>query len=92
MKEWQQELREELQSGLVAYTEDGRETRVELEFDPQAGALDLQWKDADDRQWHLTIPHAMLMAVMDAMAKRLYPTARSKRRTKGTGGGARSGE
>jgi hypothetical protein len=65
---------------------------VELDFDPQAGALGLQWKDSDDQQWRLAIPHAMLMAVMDAMAKRLYPTARSKRRTKGADGGARSKE
>jgi hypothetical protein len=92
MKEWQRELRKELQPGLVARTEDGRETPVELDFDPQAGALRLEWKDAENRQWHLTIPHAMLMAVMEAMAKRLYPTARSKRRTKGAGGGTRSKE
>jgi hypothetical protein len=92
MKEWQKELREELQSRLVADTDDGRETQVEVDFDPQAGALALQWKDAENRQWGMAIPHAMLVAVMDAMAKRLYPTARSKRRTKGTGRGARSRE
>jgi hypothetical protein len=92
MKEWQQELREELRSGLVAHSEDGRETQVESDFDPRDGTLCLEWKDADDQQWHLTIPHTMLMALMDAMAKRLYPTARSKRRTKGAGGAARSKE
>jgi len=80
MKEWQKELREELQSGLVAYSEDGRETHVGLDFDPKDGSLLLEWKDSDDQQWHLTIPHATLMAVMNAMGKRLYPSARRKRR------------
>jgi hypothetical protein len=85
MKEWEKELREELRPGLVARTEDGREILVELDFDRRAGALGLQWKDAESQQWHLSIPHAMLMAVMEAMAKRLYPADRRKRRKNGTG-------
>ena len=92
MKEWQQELREELQSGLVACTEDGRETQVGLDFEVKDGALCLEWKDGENQQWHLTIPHATLMAVASAMAKRLYPTPEPRRRRKSTSGGARSEE
>jgi len=84
MNEWQKALREELRLGLVAYTEDGRETQVRLDFDFKDGTLCLEWEDGDDQQWYLTIPHATLMALMGAMAKRLYPTARPRRRTKGT--------
>ena len=84
MSEWQKELREELGSGLVAYTEDGQEIPVRLDFDSKAGALRLQWEDGENQQWHLIIPHATLMALMDAMAKRLYPSARSRRRKKAT--------
>jgi hypothetical protein len=92
MSEWQKELREELGSGLVAYAEDGRETEVSLDFDSKAGALRLQWEDAESQLWFMTIPHDTLMALMNAMAKRLYPTARSRRRTKGTGKEGRSRE
>ncbi len=49
MREWQQELTEQLQPGLVARTEDGQEAWVESDFDPQAGALGLQWKDLENR-------------------------------------------
>jgi len=84
MSEWQKELREELGSGLVAYTEDGRETQVRLDYDAKDGSLGLEWQDGENQQWHLTIPHATLMALMDAMAKRLYPSARSRRRKKAT--------
>jgi hypothetical protein len=80
MNGWQEELREELRSGLVAYTEDGRETQVRLDFDSKEGTLSVEWKDADDQQWHLTIPYAMLMALTNAMVKRLYPSARRRRR------------
>jgi hypothetical protein len=80
MNEWQDALREELRSGLVAYTEDGRETQVRLDFDSKDGTLCLEWKDGDDRQWYLTIPHATLMALTTAMVKRLYPSARHRRR------------
>jgi hypothetical protein len=80
MKEWQKELREELQSGLVACSEDGRETHVDLGFDVKDGSLLLEWEDGDDQRWDLTIPHTTLMAVMNAMGKRLYPSARRKRR------------
>jgi hypothetical protein len=83
MDDWQEELREELRSGLVAYSEDGRETPVRLGFDSKAGALRLEWEDSESQQWKLTIPHATLMALMDAMAQRLYPSARTRRRTKG---------
>ncbi|HUW97169.1 MAG TPA: hypothetical protein VMW58_15415, partial [Anaerolineae bacterium] len=58
-------------------------TPVRLDFDSKAGALCLEWEDGEDQQWHLTIPHATLMALMDAMAKRLYPSARTRRRAKG---------
>jgi hypothetical protein len=80
MKEWQKELREELEPGLIAHSEDGRETKVDLDFDAKDGSLRLEWKDGDDQRWHLTIPHSTLMAVMNAMAKRLYPSARHRRR------------
>jgi hypothetical protein len=90
MSEWQKELREELRSGLVAYAEDGRKTEVSLDFDAKAGTLRLEWEDAESQPWFLTIPHATLMALMSAMAKRLYPTAPSKRRAKATGGEGRS--
>jgi hypothetical protein len=80
MKEWEKALREELDSGLVAYTEDGRETQVTLDYDFKDGTLSLEWKDADDQQWFLTIPHATLMALTNAMVKRLYPSARPGRR------------
>jgi hypothetical protein len=92
MSEWQKELEEELRSGLVAYAEDGREIQVGLDFDAKEGTLRLQWEDADNQPWFLTIPHDTLMALMNAMAKRLYPTARSKGRTKATGGEGRSEE
>jgi hypothetical protein len=82
MDEWQKELREELASGLVAYSDDGRETQVRLDFDSQDGTLRLEWEDGENQQWHLIIPHATLMALMDAMAKRLYPSARTRRRKK----------
>lgn len=82
MNEWQKALREELRPGLVAYTEDGRETHVGLDFDFKDGTLRLQWKDPDDQQWYLTIPYATLMALTHAMVKRLYPSARPRRRTK----------
>jgi hypothetical protein len=80
MKEWQKELTEELEPGLVAHSEDGRETHVDLDFDAKDGSLRLEWKVTDDGQWHLTIPHATLMAVVNAMAKRLYPSTRHRRR------------
>jgi hypothetical protein len=80
MKEWEKALREELESGLVAYTEDGRETQVRLDYDFKEGTLSLQWKDGDDQQWFLTIPHATLMALTQAMVKRLYPSARPRPR------------
>ena len=90
MKEWQEELREELRSGLVAYTEDGRETPVRLDYDAKNGALYLEWHDADEQQWHLTIPHTTLMAVASAMVKRLYPTRDPTRRKKARGAESRS--
>jgi hypothetical protein len=80
MNEWQKALREELRSGLVAYTEDGRETQVRLDFDFKEGTLSLVWKDGDDQQWFLTIPYATLVALSQAMVKRLYPSARPRRR------------
>jgi hypothetical protein len=80
MNEWQKPLTEELRSGLVAYTEDGRETQVRLDFDFKDGTARLEWKDSDDEQWYLTIPYATLMALTDVMVKRLYPSARLKRR------------
>jgi hypothetical protein len=80
MNEWQKALREELQSGLIAYTEDGRETQVRVDFDSKDGTLDLEWRDEDDQQWHLTIPYSTLMALTTAMVKRLYPSARRGRR------------
>jgi hypothetical protein len=80
MNEWQKALEEELGSGLVAYAEDGREAQVGLDYDPKDGTLDLQWEDENDQQWHLTIPHATLMALTNAMVKRLYPTARPRQR------------
>jgi hypothetical protein len=86
MSEWEKELREELGSGLIAHAEDGRETPVSLDFDSKAGTLRLEWEDTENQPWFLTIPHETLMALMNAMAKRLYPTARSKRRTKAAGG------
>jgi hypothetical protein len=92
MSEWQKELREELGSGLVAYAEDGRETEVSLDFDSKAGTLRLEWEDAANQPWFVTVPHETLMALMNAMAKRLYPTARSKGRTKATRGEGRSKE
>jgi len=82
MNEWQKELREELRSGLVAYTEDGREAQVRLDFDSKDGTLGLEWKDADDQQWYLSIPYATLMALTNAMVKRLYPRADPRRRRK----------
>jgi hypothetical protein len=90
MSQWEKELEEELRSGLVARAEDGRDTEVTLDFDSKAGTLRLGWEDAEDQPWFVTIPHETLMAVMNAMAKRLYPTARSKRRTKAARGEARS--
>jgi hypothetical protein len=80
MDEWQKALREKLRSGLVAYREDGRETQVSLDFDFKDGTACLEWKDSDDQQWYLTIPYATLMALADAMVKRLYPSARRRRR------------
>jgi hypothetical protein len=80
MNEWQKALREELRSGLVAYTEDGQETPVGLDFDFKEGMLSLGWKDGDDQQWFLTIPYATLVALTQAMVKRLYPSARPRRR------------
>ncbi|HUW97167.1 MAG TPA: hypothetical protein VMW58_15405 [Anaerolineae bacterium] len=82
MKEWQKELRQELESGLVAYTEDGQEIPVRLDFDSQDGTLRLEWEDGENQQWHLTIPYTTIMALMDAMVKRLYPSARTRRRKK----------
>ncbi len=84
MNEWQKALREELRSGLVACTADGRETPVRLDFDIKAGTLCLEWKDGADQQWSLTIPYATLVALTEAVVKRLYPTARRGRRTKAT--------
>lgn len=80
MNEWQKALREELGSELIAYREDGRETQVRLDFDFQDGTASLEWKDGENQQWYLTIPYATLMALTDVMVKRLYPSARLKRR------------
>ena len=84
MNESQKALKEELRPGLVAYTEDGRETEVRLAFDFKDGTLCLEWKDGENQQWHLTIPHATLMALTNAMVKRLYPRAQPRRRRKAT--------
>jgi hypothetical protein len=84
MSEWQKDLREALGSGLVAHSEDGRETQVSLDFDSRDGTLRLEWKDADDQQWHLTIPYATVMALTNAMVKRLYPRAKPRGRRKDT--------
>jgi hypothetical protein len=78
MSEWQQALTEALKPGLVARTEDGRETQARFEFDHQSGAVRLEWKDDDDQRWHLTIPHAVLMALANAMMERLYPVRRRR--------------
>ena len=80
MNEWQKALEEELRSGLVAYTEDGREAQVRLDYDSKDGTLCLEWKDGDDQQWYLTIPYATLMALTHAMVKRLYPSEHPRRR------------
>jgi hypothetical protein len=82
MNDWQKELREELASGLVAYAEDGQETQVGLDFDSKDGTLRLEWEDGENQRWHLIIPYTTLMALMDAMVKRLYPSARTRRRKK----------
>jgi len=84
MNEWQKALREELRLGLIAHREDGLEAQVRLDYDSQDGALRLEWKGENHRRWHLIIPHAMLMALTNAMVKRLYPTARPRRRDKGS--------
>ena len=80
MNDWQKALEEELRSGLVAHTEDGREAQVRLNYDSKDGTLRLEWKDENDQLWHLIIPHATLMALAGAMVKRLYPMARPRRR------------
>jgi hypothetical protein len=80
MDEWQRALREELRSELVAYREDGREAPVRLDFDFKDGTASLEWRDGENQRWHLTIPYATLMALTDVMVKRLYPSARLKRR------------
>jgi hypothetical protein len=82
MTEWQKKLEEELRSGLIAHTEDGLEAQVGLDYDSKDGKLRLEWKDENDQLWHLVIPHATLMALTNAMVKRLYPTARPRRRDK----------
>jgi hypothetical protein len=87
MSEWQQALREALQSGLVAHAEDGRETQARLEFDHQSGTVRLEWKDDDDQPWHLIIPHAVLMALTKAMMERLYPVRRRRTGRHGAGRG-----
>jgi len=84
MNEWQKELEEELRPGLVAHTEDGQETQVGLDFDSKDGTLCLEWRDGENQQWYLTIPHATLMALTNAMVKRLYPRAQPRRRRKAT--------
>ena len=84
MNESQKTLKEELRPGLVAYTEDGRETEVRLDFDFKDGTLCLEWKEGENQQWYLTIPHATLMALTNAMVKRLYPRAQPRRRRKAT--------
>lgn len=87
MSEWQQALREALQSRLVAHAEDGRETQAWLEFDQKSGTVRLEWKDDDDQRWHLTIPHAVLMALTKAMMERLYPVRRRRTGRDGAGRG-----
>jgi len=82
MTEWQKKLEEELRSGLIAHTEDGLEAQVGLDYDSKDGKLRLEWKDENDQLWHLVIPHATLMALTNAMVKRLYPKARPRRRDK----------
>ena len=84
MNEWQKALREELRSGLLAHREDGLEAQVGLDYDSQDGTLRLEWIGENDRRWYLIVPHAMLMALTNAMVKRLYPTARPTRRDKGS--------
>ena len=82
MNDWQKALREELRSGLIAHTEDGLEAQVGLNYDSKDGTLRLEWKDESDQLWHLIIPHAVLMALTNAMVKRLYPTTHPRRRDK----------
>ncbi len=78
MSEWQQSLTEALEPGLVAHSEDGRATQARLEFDHQSGAVRVEWKDDHDQRWHLTIPHAVLVALTKAMMERLYPVRRKR--------------
>ncbi len=87
MSEWQQELTEALRPGLVAHAEDGRETQARLEFDYQSGTVHLEWKDDHDQRCHLTIPHAVLMALAKAMMERLYPVRRRRSGRDQTGRG-----
>jgi hypothetical protein len=82
MTEWQKKLEEELRPGLIARAQNGREAQVGLHYNSKDGTLRLAWKDEDDQQWHLTIPHATLMTLTNAMVKRLYPTAHPRRRSK----------
>jgi hypothetical protein len=80
MSEWQHALTEALEPGLVAHSEDGRETQARLEFDHKSGAVRLEWEDDHDQRWHLTIPHAVLVALTKAMMERLYPVRRKRTR------------
>jgi hypothetical protein len=78
MSESQHALTEALEPGLIAHSEDGRETQARLEFDNKSGAVRIEWEDDHDRRWHLTIPHAVLVALTKAMMERLYPLRRKR--------------
>jgi hypothetical protein len=94
MSEWQHALAEALEPGLVAHSEDGRETQARLEFDNKSGAVRIEWEDDHNQRWHLTIPHAVLVALTNAIMERLYPVRRKRTHRDGAarGDAQRDGE
>jgi len=80
MSEWQHALTEALEPGLVAHSEDGRETQARLEFVYKRRAVRFEWEDDHHLPCHLTTPHAVLVASTKAMMDRLYPVRRKRTR------------
>ena len=67
--EWKIALREQLNLGLVAYTEGKGETPVTLELDFQEGYTMLSWEDSSAIRWYLTIEIETLIALAEAMCR-----------------------
>jgi len=62
-------LREQLELGLTAYTEEGAETAITMDLCFKEGELNLSWVDSEGEAWYLVIRVETLLALAEAMRK-----------------------